>query len=214
MKNIVYALTFLILGNSCYDKQKTKDTAAKDSISISIRPRSDLNKTSPKTINGVIYETENVRLYGDSTIDRSKISHAYLKFELYIGFEDFPVDKIDHEKYANLDLKSNNEANNFRTNLREGYRADTANFAGHYSFVFWGCGSPCQSSLLIDRKTGKIYDSPSASVGYDFKVSSRMLIVNPPDTSGFYFDCSHCKPIIYLFDEKTKTFRELRARKP
>lgn len=156
----------------------------------------------------LIHETENLKLYGDTTIDKDKISYALIKFEPYIGFEDYKVNSVDHKKYAELDLKSNKYASNFRTRLKEGYSSDTANFAGHYSFVYWGCGSPCQSSLVIDRKTGKIYDSPSASLGYDFRVDSRMLIVNPPDTSGFYFDCSYCKPIIYIFDEQTKTFIE------
>lgn len=161
----------------------------------------------------IIYETENFKLYGDTTIAKDKISHALIKFESYIGFGDFKVGAVDHKKYAELDLKSNKNAGNFQTRLKDGYSADTANFAGHYTFVYWGCGSPCQSSLLIDRKTGKIYDSPGASLGYDFKVDSRMLIVNPPDTTGFYYDCSYCKPIIYVFDEQTKTFNERKPRK-
>ncbi len=147
-------------------------------------------------------------MYGDTTIDKDKISYASIKFEPYIGFYEFKVISVDHKKYAELDLKSNKYANNFRTRLKEGYSSDSANFAGHYSFVYWGCGSPCQSSLVIDRKTGKIYDSPGATLGYDFRVNSKMLIVNPPDTSGFYDDCFHCKPLIYIFDEQTKSFNE------
>jgi len=194
---------------SCNDNSnsiKTNSELVKqDSIS-----KKETNQSRPTF--DIIYETENFKLYGDTTIDKDKISHALLKFEPYIGFADFKSEKVDHKKYAELDLKSNKGAGNFRTRLKDGYSADTANFAGHYSFVYWGCGSSCQSSLLIDRKTGKIYDSPGASLGYDFKVDSRMLIVNPPDTIGFYYDCSYCKPIIYIFDEQTKTFNERKAR--
>jgi hypothetical protein len=168
-------------------------------------------KKSRPTID-LIYETESLKLYGDTTIDKDKISYASLKFEPYIGFEDFKVTKIDNRRYADLDLKSNEIAYSYRTRLREGYKADTANFAGHYTFVYFGCGSPCQGSLLIDRRTGKIYDSPSASLGYAFRIDSKMLIVNPPDTSGFYDDCFYCKPIIYIFDEQTKTFKERQRR--
>ena len=159
----------------------------------------------------IILETDNFKLYGDTSIEKDKISYASFKFESYISFNDFKVRLIDNRKYAELDLKSNKGANYFRTRLREAYNSDTANFAGHYTFVFWGCGSPCQRSMLIDRKTGKIYDAPEASLGYDFRVNSRMLIVNPTDSDGFYDDCAYCKPIIFIFDERTKTFRE---RKP
>lgn len=209
MKTAIAILTLTILILSCKDIGKSvtteKQIINQDSLTIT------QTKKSRPTID-VIHETENLKLYGDTTIDKDKISYASIKFEPYIGFGDFKVNLGEHKKYAALDLKSNKDANNFRTRLREGFNADTANFAGHYTFVYWGCGSPCQSSLLIDRKTGIIYDSPGASLGYDFRVDSRMLIVNPPDTSGFYDDCFYCKPIIYIFDEQTKTFNERQRR--
>jgi hypothetical protein len=130
-----------------------------------------------------------------------------------VSFNDFEVSEVDNKRYANLDLKSNKYANSFRTRLRDGYAADTTNFAGHYTFVIWGCGTECQMSMIIDRRTGKIYDSPEASCGYDFTADSRMLIVNPPDTSGSYSDDNfiNCKPTIFIFDEQTKTFDERRS---
>lgn len=194
---------------SCKDKGKSVETNEIKNIEQNT-DGSQTQKYQP-TID-IIHETENIKVYGDTTIDKDKISYGTIKFEPYIGFDDFKVDKVDNKKYAALDLKSNNGANNFRTRLKEEYSSDKANFAGHYSFVHWGCGSPCHSSLLIDRKTGKIYDSPLASLGYDFRVDSRMLIVNPPDTNGFYDDCLYCKPIIYVFDEQTKTFKERQSR--
>ncbi|MCH5598634.1 hypothetical protein [Niabella ginsengisoli] len=184
MKTAIAILTLTILTLSCKDNGKTVTTENTQIIGQDSLTNTQ-TKNSRQGIN-LIHETENLKLYGDTTIDKDKISYALVKFEPYIGFDDFEINAIDHKKYADLDLKSNKGASNFRTRLREGFSADTANFAGHYSFVYWGCGSPCQSSLLIDRKTGKVYDSPSASVGYDFRVNSRMLIVNPPDTSGFF----------------------------
>ncbi|MBX3165520.1 MAG: hypothetical protein KF900_13675 [Bacteroidetes bacterium] len=161
-----------------------------------------------KPIIGLIYETENIRIYGDTTIERDKFYISELKFEPYISFDDFKVNKIDNKRHAPLDLKSSNGASNFRTRLREGYNSDSANFAGHYTFVWWGCGSPCQSSLIIDRQTGKIYGGLVAANGYDYRVNSRMMIVNPPDTNGFYTNVSYLKPLIYVFNEQTKTFDE------
>jgi hypothetical protein len=206
MKTTIAILTLTFLTLSCKDNEKSVTTENQQIDEQDSLTNTQTKKSRP-TID-LIQETENLKLYGDTTIDKGTISYASLKFEPYIGFDDFKVTKVDNKKYAELVLKSNKDANNFRTRIREGYSADTANFAGHYTFVYWGCGSPCQSSLLIDRKTGKIYDSPGASLGYDFRVDSKMLIVNPPDSSGFYDDCFYCKPIIYVFDEQTKTFNE------
>ena len=201
----IFTLTLLAVW-SCNDNGQSVSTRdnqdlKRDSLT------NEVTKKTQKTI-ALIYESEDIKLYGDTTINKDKISYASIKFEPYIGFDDFKIKVVDHRKYADLDIKSNIIASNYQTRLREGYKVDTANFAGHYTFVYFGCGSPCQGSLVIDRKTGKVYDSPSASLGYDFRVDSRMLIVNPPDTSGFYDDCVYCKPIIYIFDEQTKTFTE------
>ena len=204
MKKTATILILSILQFFCNYSQRNTTENTKIETEDSLKK----NLTPNRPIIGLIYESENIRIYGDTTIQKDKIGYSSLKFEPYISFDDYKVSRIDHKRHAELNLNSNKFARNFRTRLREGYSADTANFAGHYTFVYWGCGSPCQSSLLIDRQTGKVYDSPCASLGYDFRVDSRMLIVNPPDTNGFYDDCFYCKPIIYIFDEKTKTFNE------
>jgi hypothetical protein len=209
-KKVICILPLIFLTLSCKDNNKSVTTREVQSVKLNSFKNTENKKSRP--ISDLIYESENLKLYGDTTIKKDKISYASIKFEPHIGFDDFKVKTIDHRKYADLNLKSNKDANNFRTRLREGYSADTANFGGHYTFVYWGCGSACQSSLLIDRKTGKIYESPGASLGYGFRVDSRMLIVNPPDTNNFYDDCFYCKPIIYIFDEQTKTFKERQRR--
>jgi hypothetical protein len=38
------------------------------------------------------------------------------------------------------------------------------NFAGHYTLAKWGCGSPCVEFVIIDAKSGAVYDS-GESVG-------------------------------------------------
>lgn len=170
------------------------------------------NRKNEKSRIDVIYESDNIIITGDSTTGRNKILNASLKFEPYISFDDFKVINIDNKSKAKLDFTSNKGASNFITKLTEAYEGDTSNFAGHYTFVSWGCGSPCQSSLLIDRQTGKIYDSPGASLDYEYRRNSRMPLVNPPDTIGFYNDCFYCKPIIYVFDERTKSFAEKKSK--
>ena len=206
MKNTIAIFILTVLTFSCKDKVNTVTTENTqiidpDSSNITI------SKKSQPTVD-LIDQTENNKLNVDTTADKDKIHCDSIKFEPCTSFDEFKVSSVDHKKYADLDLKSNKDASNFRTILTNGYSSDTANFAGHYSFVYWGCGSPCQMSLVIDRKTGKIYASPMASLGYDFRVYSKMLIVNPPDTNGFYDNPFNIKPVIYLFDEQTKTFIE------
>ncbi|WP_276503513.1 hypothetical protein [Terrimonas pollutisoli] len=60
------------------------------------------------------------------------------------------------------------------------------NFAGHYCFVFWGCGSPCKLSAVVDLKTGKVYNGLPSGIGYSFRKDSRLMIVNPPDSTNWY----------------------------
>jgi len=78
------------------------------------------------------------------------------------------------------------------------------NFGGHYCFVWWGCGSPCKASAIIDLENGKVYDGPASALGYDFKKNSTMIMINPADSTGFYNDCAYCHPEIWLWNEKQK----------
>jgi hypothetical protein len=121
-------------------------------------------------------------------------------------FDAYPVNHIDHNKYAEIDFKSNTKSSQYRTVLAEAYKAEQANFSGHYSFIFFGCGTSCQMGMVIDRKTGQVYDAPIASLGYDFQVSSNLLIINPKDNNDDDLDCDYCEPQFYIFDEGSKSF--------
>ena len=144
--------------------------------------------------------------YAQETLAKKEQEKANLiKFEPHISFSDF---KVNVEKIkAKPNLNSHELGRKFRSVIREEYENIESLFAGHYTLASWGCGSPCQMSVLIDRRTGKIYDSPTASVGYKFQKDSRMLILNPPDSLSYYYkDCPYCKPEIYILNEKTKKF--------
>lgn len=47
----------------------------------------------------------------------------------------------------------------FRTNITNAAK-EPPDFAGHYRFADWGCGSACAAGALIDLKTGAIYPPP------------------------------------------------------
>ena len=101
---------------------------------------------------------------------------------------------------AALVIKGNALAEQFRTVIRTTYYSTKEqvvyhgstglNFGGHYCFVYWGCGSPCQYSAVVDLKTGIVYPGINASLGYEFKPDSRLVVVNPGVAEP---DCSYCK---------------------
>jgi hypothetical protein len=72
----------------------------------------------------------------------------------------------------------------FRTQIRE--QASTGpNFAGHFTIAKWGCGSPCIAFVIVDSKTGNVFD-PGFSLAcadgnvmdatIDFKLTSHLII--------------------------------------
>jgi hypothetical protein len=54
-----------------------------------------------------------------------------------------------------LDLKSNPTARMYRTVLRREI-AQGPNFAGHYRFAIWGCGSSCAMFAVVNLNTGRV----------------------------------------------------------
>lgn len=123
-------------------------------------------------------------------------------------FDEFKVDSFYAGEKHQIDYNSNPTAKRFRTKILTTYKKVGFNFGGHYCFVKWGCGSPCQASVIVDIRTGKVYSAPSAALGYDYRKDSRLLIVNPTDTTGFFVDCDYCKQEKWLFNEQLKKFEQ------
>jgi len=89
-----------------------------------------------------------------------------------------------------------------------GWRESTGlNFAGHYCFAYWGCGSSCQAAAIVDIKTGLIYEAPTASGGYQFKSTSRLVVINPGESTS---DCAMCATEYWVWNEPGKKFVQLR----
>jgi hypothetical protein len=95
------------------------------------------------------------------------------------SFDDFHV-TVEQVARPRLDFSSNPIARRYRTVLREAIRAGP-NFAGHFALAEWGCGSPCGVFAIVDLKSGAVFHDPELinSRGLDFKIDSRLLIVNP-----------------------------------
>lgn len=110
----------------------------------------------------------------------------------------------------------------FRTRLAEA-GTQPPNFAGHYRITYWGCGSECSASAVIDLQTGHVYPpalglkgtgwerwiSCTASfegTGEEFHLNSRLMIIR----CGFNFDQNgQNQPDVYYLLWEGSSFREL-----
>ena len=97
-------------------------------------------------------------------------------------FEEHACRLVQERLKGALDARSVQHYADFRTRIAEGSR-QPANFAGQCVVVEWGCGSGCQTGAILDLQNGKIYDLPSAQLGYEYRTTSLLLVVNPPSPS-------------------------------
>ena len=86
-------------------------------------------------------------------------------------------------------FRGNRDAWMFRTRLRRA-RKSPANFAGHFIFTTWGCGTSCVVGALINAKTGRVYfpkefggmgfgfGAPVSDEPFQFQKDSRLFILN------------------------------------
>jgi hypothetical protein len=137
-------------------------------------------------------------------------------------FEDYTVTQVWHGTPAPVRLVTPAERA-FRTRLTNAAK-EPANFAGHYRFATWGCGSECVSGAIIDLETGSVFPPPLAkenqhfsvcqsayeNSGVDFRVNSRLLILrcglnyserlqtNVPDAYYFVWEGERFKQILHV----------------
>lgn len=94
-------------------------------------------------------------------------------------YEDHSVKERFAGRPAVPDLKSAPGAKRFAAVIREGAEKGP-DFAGHYTVVLWGCGSGCQSFVIVDAKSGAIYAPRFGSEsGVCYRPDSSLLIVDP-----------------------------------
>ncbi len=118
----------------------------------------------------------------------------YRKYKPQTTFDDYKVE-VYNGKLANPDFSTDPDSKLFITRIKEECKKGV-NFAGHYTFVIWGCGSPCQSGVVVDRKTGKIFPGYDATMGTDFRKDSKLIIKNfgaIDTTTNLIEVCSFCE---------------------
>jgi len=80
-------------------------------------------------------------------------------------FADYKV-KVSKAKPKSIVFRGNKDARMFRTRLRDA-RKGGVNFAGHFIFTTWGCGTSCAYGAIINTKTGRVY-FPKEVAGMSF----------------------------------------------
>jgi hypothetical protein len=117
----------------------------------------------------------------------------YRKYQPQTSFQDFPTD-IYKGKLADPDFSTNPEAKRFITRIKNEC-TNGINFAGQYTLVTWGCGSTCQSGVVVDRKTGRIFGGYGTALGSEFRKDSKMIIKNVgaiDTTTNLIEVCAYC----------------------
>ncbi len=155
------------------------------------------NKALNKTKGDTIYIDNDTLLLGN--LNEIQSDRIYKKFRFKSKFEDFKVNQIYKGKLAEPDFKTDPDAKYFITRIKESCKKEGINFAGHYTIVEWGCGCLCQLMAIVDRINGKIlfskipFDTVDGHSGSDYRIDSRMLIVNTEALNEFdgYKRCNY-----------------------
>ncbi len=186
------------------------------------QPKNLYSIDSPIVKSDTFFKGNNVALTGDSNTLRKMKVLQYCNAEY--RFYDYPAVRLKLVP-ANMNAKMNDFALANKKVLAEQYKRKGVNFAGHYSFLWLGKEGAGQfESVLVDARNGNVYPAPPAEnlgafymsqptgihSGYKFKRFSRMLIVNPVDSSGYY-DVRQLKNAnkIYLWNDRQRKFERL-----
>ena len=103
-------------------------------------------------------------------------TEIYKKITSNYSFDKYRVPTYNGE-LKDPDFKTNPDMKSFITRIKEGCK-EGVNFAGHYTLIYWGCGTACQYGVIVNRKTGEIFNGYLSSLGSKFKVDSKLIIFN------------------------------------
>ncbi|WP_162623208.1 hypothetical protein [Confluentibacter sediminis] len=154
---LINTADYLIIGNK---KAEIKIVNDKDSLNFP---------------NFKVVDKKNNILIIAKNLDETKFK-VYEKLNPKYNFDKYQSE-IYNGKLAEPDFNSYPEAKRYITRIKEECK-NGINFAGKYTLVIWGCGSSCQSGVIVDRINGKIYGDYLSALGSEFRKDSRMIILN------------------------------------
>jgi len=113
-----------------------------------------------------------------------------------------------NDKPAKVNFDSMPELKNFRTVITE-EASKGPNFAGHFTFIQWGCGTSCLSYAIVDAISGKIvlYKPVIENLIPSYNVKSRILTFNEKNEFKYLEDKS-LKEIVNSADTESGKLRE------
>ncbi len=128
--------------------------------------------------------------------------------------------RVERIRNIQVDLKSHKNARMFRTNLRNAAK-EGVNFAGHYVFTGWGCGTNCSENAIIDARTGRVYfpkemqgvgfgfcELPERDGPFEYKNDSRLLLLY--GFKGGDLERANARCGIYYFEWTGTALRQLK----
>jgi hypothetical protein len=92
-----------------------------------------------------------------------------LRFEAYASADTFVGQTHPPVLATPLDRK-------YKTMIRS-TAADGPDFAGHFAIASWGCGTGCLEFVIIDLKTGRVYDPPFWRFGFHYNPRTLVLFL-------------------------------------
>ena len=121
-------------------------------------------------------------------------------------FADYPVDVVSTVGSVSPKLTTPQQRR-VRTVIRQSV-AKGPNFAGRYTIAQWGCGTGCIQFVVVDNRSGMVYDGAAGSLpfaivcfganpdrdktGISFEPDSSLLIVrgcpNDKDCGAIYYE--------------------------
>ena len=155
-----------------------------------------------------LFSNEYVSFFGDLE-DELEI---FVKFNQRYKFEDFPID-VYKGKLSKPDFSTDKDAKRFITRINEGSK-NRPNFAGKLNCINWGCGTNCQSGVILNSETGEIFDGLITGWGFKSKPNSKLLIAE----YGLFEDkenewlpfCSFCIPKYYVWNYERNKLIQLK----
>ena len=166
-------------------------------------------------------ESKKIKSKGDTLLSNEYVlflgdlknqPEIFIKYNQRYQFEDFPVDVYKGE-LSPPDFSTYKEAKSFITRIIQGSKR-RPNFAGNLNFIDWGCGTNCKSGVILNSKTGEIYEGINTAWGFLSKPSSRLLIAEyglfENQEKEWLPFCSFCIPKYYVWDSAQKKLVKLK----